>query len=149
MSKRGKIVVQGTLTELMLFAGMPGADDLRQRLDISRDGIDDVDDEGSTALHYAAKNNRLHNIALLCDRDANPHIRDKSGKTPADVAREAGYREAAETLAQAMKDFPLIRPEDVPARIVELEKTVADLARRLSALERLLQKAQEEKDDAR
>lgn len=40
-------------------------------------------------------------VKLLLDNGANPHMTDKYGKKPLELAREKGYREIAELLIQA------------------------------------------------
>jgi ankyrin repeat protein len=40
-------------------------------------------------------------VRLLLDHGANPHMTDKYGKKPLELAREKGYREIAELLIQA------------------------------------------------
>lgn len=40
-------------------------------------------------------------VKLLLDHGANPHMTDKYGKKPLELAREKGYREIAELLIQA------------------------------------------------
>lgn len=40
-------------------------------------------------------------VKLLLDHGANPHMTDKYGKTPLELAREKGYHEIAELLIAA------------------------------------------------
>ena len=54
------------------------------------------DPEGLTALHWAVLNNYRKVIAQLLDHpQIKPHLRDKAGKTAADLARETGHADIA------------------------------------------------------
>jgi len=41
--------------------------------------INDCDDQGETALHYAARFGRADEAQLLCERGADPNAKDKTG----------------------------------------------------------------------
>jgi len=49
------------------------------------------DENGATALHHAAANNRLEIADLLLDHGAENAIRDENGRTPRAVAMSAGH----------------------------------------------------------
>lgn len=57
--------------------------------------------DGSTALHYAVKNDHVEVADLLLERGANASIRDMHGKTPAQYARS----HAMKALFQDKEDF--------------------------------------------
>jgi cytohesin len=48
--------------------------------------IQRTDAAGNTALHHAAENGQEDAVRLLLQRGANPAVRNKEGKTPADLA---------------------------------------------------------------
>lgn len=56
------------------------------------------DKSGATALHYAARMNRLSVAALLMAQEADINIRDKEGYTPLQLAEKSGGRETARLL---------------------------------------------------
>ncbi|APR97793.1 ankyrin repeat domain-containing protein [Wolbachia endosymbiont of Folsomia candida] len=47
-----------------------------------------TDNSGFTLLHWAAKDGYQELVQLLLDKQANPNIKDKNGKTPLDIAQE-------------------------------------------------------------
>jgi ankyrin repeat protein len=53
---------------------------------------------GRTPLHWAAASGRGSIVDLLLDRGADPAAADKRGRTPAELARDAGFSEVAERL---------------------------------------------------
>lgn len=55
-------------------------------------------ESGSTALHIAASYGRRDVVLLLLDRGADRRIRNKAGKTPYDLAIEAGQKDLAAML---------------------------------------------------
>ena len=57
----------------------------------------------TTALHAAAANGHLSIVKLLLKKRANPSARDQNGRTPADLARNAGYNEVAEYLDRVVE----------------------------------------------
>ena len=52
------------------------------------DGIDDQDEDGKTALHYAASLDNIQCATLLLDAEANVNVLDNDGKTPMDIATQ-------------------------------------------------------------
>lgn len=56
--------------------------------------VETKDNRGYSVLLLAARNDKWDIVELLLDRGANPDVRDGSGKSPADYAREAGKGEA-------------------------------------------------------
>jgi len=122
-----EILVGGGMTELMKLVSMPYSRALQICIEAHSDRLDDQDTIGWSALHYAARHGRVDNIQALRLAHANPHAPDKNGETPADLARKAGYPDAAALLEEMMGEYPLIKPEDVPGRVIALEKEVAEL----------------------
>ena len=58
------------------------------------------DENGATALHHAAANNRLEIADLLLDHGAENAIRDDNGRTPRAVAMSAGHDRMVQRLRQ-------------------------------------------------
>ncbi|MFM2321967.1 MAG: hypothetical protein RLZZ225_120 [Pseudomonadota bacterium] len=59
----------------------------------------DVDNDGNTLLHHAVKNRSSSCIDVLLERRANPFIKNKMGKTPAELAANMEYFELLEKLS--------------------------------------------------
>uniref|UniRef100_A0A8C6LLK3 G protein-coupled receptor kinase interacting ArfGAP 2b n=1 Tax=Nothobranchius furzeri TaxID=105023 RepID=A0A8C6LLK3_NOTFU len=57
-------------------------------------------EKGNTPLHIAAKAGQILQAELLAVYGADPGALDSSGKTPIDVARQAGHHELAERLVE-------------------------------------------------
>jgi ankyrin repeat protein len=55
--------------------------------------IDDRDDRGRTALMTAAEGNHADIAKLLLERGADPSLRDKAGKSAADLTTLSALRE--------------------------------------------------------
>ena len=69
------------------------------REDIKLD-INAIDGDGLTALHHAVLNRYTHIVNALLARDGiDTDIKDKSGKTPLQVARELGFDELVQLLS--------------------------------------------------
>lgn len=60
--------------------------------------INSVNEEGTTALMYAAMNNHIELIKLLLQNGANKSITNKYGQTALGYARQYNYQEAIELL---------------------------------------------------
>jgi ankyrin repeat protein len=72
--------------------------------------IDAVDREsGATPLMVAASMGRTEALETLLKRGADPHIKDRNGKTALDRAREAGFHEAQTVLEEALKTTTALR----------------------------------------
>lgn len=74
--------------------------------------INSRDNEGNTALHYPIKNvlsNKLYlpyskpAVKILMAKGADPHIRNKEGKSPMDLAAESGEIELIDLLTDPRK----------------------------------------------
>jgi ankyrin repeat protein len=59
----------------------------------------DADNDGNTLLHHAVKNRCGSCIDVLLERRANPFIKNKMGKTPAELAASMEYFELLEKLS--------------------------------------------------
>lgn len=98
------------------------------------DKVNDKDTTGCTALHLAAMRGHLHIVELLLEEGADPLRKDDEGKTAQDMARRHGHIDIVYRLEQAAKEPPKIKPEEVPARVAELERTVAELQQQIKDL---------------
>jgi len=68
---------------------------------VEKDGWDAVDWKGGfTILHWAAEHGRVELCTRLMTAKGSPYDRDTSGKTPIDLAREAGYSMVVTVLQQ-------------------------------------------------
>jgi len=54
-------------------------------------------------MHAAAANGHLSIVKLLLKKRANPGARDQNGRTPAELARNAGYNEVADYLDRVVE----------------------------------------------
>ncbi|KTW29126.1 uncharacterized protein T551_02400 [Pneumocystis jirovecii RU7] len=67
-------------------------DDIRKLLECSRVcallDLNKTDKNGSTFLHEVVKQNDLEILQILLDHGADPSKKDKTGKTPADIAKD-------------------------------------------------------------
>jgi len=122
----------GGVTRLMLAASLKNPEELLRLLAKTKEGIDDADDGGWTALHYAASCGLTDNVSILCDAGANPFFKNKDKETPLDIATKRGDLEMSVVLGKAEKAAPLIKPEDLPARVVHLEKIVEELRQQIT-----------------
>ena len=57
----------------------------------------------TTPMHAAAANGHLSIVKLLLKKRANPSTRDQNGRTPAELARNAGYNEVADYLDRVVE----------------------------------------------
>ena len=62
-----------------------------------------VDDEGRTALMYAAEGKYVDAIPLLIHAQADFYTRNREGRTALDIATKAGRKYAVEILKAAMQ----------------------------------------------
>lgn len=63
-----------------------------------------ISNNGQQPLHLAAEGNMLELAKLLIKKGSNPLVRDATGKTAADVAKEYGYDEMAHYLRLQERD---------------------------------------------
>ena len=73
--------------------------------------VDAADDDGWTALHYAASLGLLSAARLLLERGASQSVRDHAGLTPAQVAQQAGRADVVRALA----DWASLQPSSAVA----------------------------------
>jgi len=59
---------------------------------------------GSTPLHSAAKQGNAAAATLLMKNGGQPELKDKAGKSPGDVAKDAKHAKLAALLRAAAKD---------------------------------------------
>jgi ankyrin repeat protein len=52
--------------------------------------LNTLDRRGQTALHLAAASGHEDAVRMLIEKGANPTVKDRSGRTPADLARVFG-----------------------------------------------------------
>ena len=62
-----------------------------------------VDNDGYTALHYAAANGRARVADVLLQANASTTAVDKNGRTPVQLAEHYRHRKLAERLRQAQR----------------------------------------------
>ena len=93
--------------------------------------VDAADDDGWTALHYAASLGLLSAARLLLERGGSQAVRDHAGLTPAQVAQQAGRADVVRALA----DWASLPPTAVaagaaavPARFLEASAALAAAA---------------------
>jgi ankyrin repeat protein len=85
-------------------AALAGNADLARLLIEKGAQVDARDGEsGATPLHHAASWGRAAVVRLLLEKGADPTLRNKSGKTPLDLAREAPVDEVIEALTAAAR----------------------------------------------
>ncbi|GAO51420.1 ankyrin [Saitoella complicata NRRL Y-17804] len=87
----------------MAFLNMISMSELEAAQELLEEGVD-VDcrdsETGGTALHLAVVNGDEEGIMMLLGYGASREVRDSSGRTPADVAREMGAEAAWRFLQQ-------------------------------------------------
>lgn len=66
-----------------------------------------VNEDGTTALHFAARRGKVHTIKALLARGADPNARDSHGRAPLHLAAEYAMQEAVEALMDGGADMLL------------------------------------------
>jgi hypothetical protein len=87
------------LPALMLAAGQGDTEGMRIAFE-NGDVIDRQDDQGGTALSYAALNNQESAVRWLLNHGADPHICSRHGHSPADIAEKKGFHELAKIIRE-------------------------------------------------
>ena len=90
-------------TPIHAAASWGHAELLRDLLDRCPEGINVADSDGDTALHHVAGAEELGDrvdaiLQLLLQRSGDLAIKNAEGKTPLDVAQEAGHHRFAEVI---------------------------------------------------
>lgn len=67
------------------------------------DEIDQKDRSGSTPLMLAVKNGKVGAATILMEEGANPHIRDREGKTAVDYAKAMNHQEMVDILVNGLR----------------------------------------------
>ena len=62
--------------------------------------------DGATALHRAAAEGNLETASLLVALGAGTHVKDRTGRTPGELARRGGYASLADLLDNAICAMP-------------------------------------------
>jgi ankyrin repeat protein len=72
--------------------------------------VDDVDENGQTALHLAASESNVLTVLKLLEKGANPNIFDKIGRSPLHVA---AHNTAHITVIDLLLAHPKVKVDDV------------------------------------
>jgi len=75
--------------------------------------INHQDEQGWTALHYAAKENMVQNMDILLEHFPNMILRDKEGKNAYNLSQAMGHNVIAETLSMNMPESELQEADPV------------------------------------
>ncbi|ORX44873.1 ankyrin [Piromyces finnis] len=73
--------------------------------------INQQDYLGNTALHYAVESYNKYIVDLLAFHHANPHIKNKQGKSPLEIANEFPNNEVSELLIQPVYPYAILKNE--------------------------------------
>lgn len=76
-------------------------------------GVNVVDNQGMSALHYAARTGRIDIIQSLVDYGADPNLRDNFGFNPAYYASEFGHIRATPELSKLLGKPMKITSKDI------------------------------------
>jgi ankyrin repeat protein len=94
-------VTGGTALHDAALGGSPAVIDLLLEHGAKIDAADH--ESGATPLMMAASMGRTEALQTLLKRGADPHLKDRNGRTALDRAREAGFRDAQTVLEEALK----------------------------------------------
>jgi hypothetical protein len=89
------------VTTVMLASGSAEVTLLKAVLDRSPGTLRSKNENGGTALHYAAAAGRAENVKLLLARGAEPNVTDNKGETPLRQAELQGFTEVVAVLKAA------------------------------------------------
>ena len=81
---------------------------MSDRMVVSCKNINSAGIYGWTALHFAAKENKIEVVKNLLEKGASPMVRDQWRQTPYRIARDNGNKEVAKLLMSKMKFWDVI-----------------------------------------
>ena len=87
--------------------------------------INDVDDKGKTALHWAVELEQMDIVSLLIENGADPQLPDKKGNTPINYAQDQENKALLELLEEASITSYAPHPYKSPRSVV---RTITSLA---------------------
>jgi Ankyrin repeats (3 copies) len=90
-----------SVTPLMLAAGNSTIEVLQLILTANKNQLNLQSTQGASALMYAASSGRTENVKALLNAGANKNLRDKSGATAEDMARQQNFLLVADLIATA------------------------------------------------
>jgi uncharacterized protein len=90
-----------SVTPLMLAAGNSTIEVLRIILTRNQNQLNLQSSQGASALMYAASSGRTENVRALLEAGANKSLRDKSGATAEEMARQQNFLPVADLIAAA------------------------------------------------
>jgi ankyrin repeat protein len=96
--------------------------------------VGDTDNNGWTALHFAASMGQTAVVAFLLAQGADPLAKAKDGATAKSMAMANGAIDAMVVLDKAEQDGQVIRAQDMPDHIKDLKRQVADLTEKFADL---------------
>lgn len=89
------------VTPLMLAAGNSSIEVLRIILRRNQNHLNLQSTQGASALMYAASSGRAENVRAILNAGANKNLRDKSGATAEEMARQQNFLVIADLIAAA------------------------------------------------
>jgi Ankyrin repeats (3 copies) len=90
-----------SVTPLMLAAGNSSIEVLRIILTRNQNHLNLQSTQGASALMYAASSGRAENVHALLNAGADKNLRDKSGTTAEEMARQQNFLRVADLIAAA------------------------------------------------
>ncbi|MEI0603013.1 ankyrin repeat domain-containing protein [Brachyspira alvinipulli] len=84
---------------LLMYAVFNGDKEIIKEIASHSDNIDDIDNNGRTALHWAVYYNKYDAVAALIELGAKTNIKDDYSLTPLDIAQYEGYKDIYEYLS--------------------------------------------------
>ena len=78
---------------LLMYAVFNGDREIINEIASHTDNIDDIDNNGRTALHWAVYYNKYDAVVALIELGAKDYIKDNYSLTPIDIAQYEGYED--------------------------------------------------------